>query len=181
MQLSTSRIHQTHRQRRNSYTTIMTYFSITLSLISSLVTLFLLFAAASFASKVVDVQVICAQARDPKLCSSVLNSKPGGAKGVDLVTLSQYTINVARVKATKTVTLINSLIAKSVQELLKKDDYFGVGTTASAITTDVDDCITGEDPEDPPYPDKSNLPQYADVVQKVVDIILIISKYLIHK
>ncbi|CAL0313693.1 unnamed protein product [Lupinus luteus] len=166
--------------------------------------------SASRASKVVDVQVICAQARDPKLCSSVLNSKPGGAKGVDLVTLAQYTINVARVKATKTVTLVNSLIVKSgghpkakshyqtclthfnkdegalsdinyVQELLKKGDYFGVGTAASAVITNIDDCITGEDPEDPPYPDKSNLPQYADVVQKVVDIILIISNYLIQK
>ncbi|KAE9615567.1 hypothetical protein Lal_00045278 [Lupinus albus] len=188
----------------------MAYFSITLPLISSLVLLFLLFAAPSSASKVVDVKVICAQARDPKLCSSVLNSKPGGAKGADLVSLAQYTIKVARVKTIKTVNLINVLIAKSgsdpkekthyktclthfnkdegalgdidyVQELLKKGDYFGVGTAASAVITDVDDCITGEDPEDPPYPDKSNLPQFADVVQKVVDIILIISKYLIQK
>ncbi|KAE9597415.1 hypothetical protein Lal_00029993 [Lupinus albus] len=188
----------------------MAYFSITPSLIFPLVLLLLLFATPSSPSKVVDVTVICAQARDPKLCSSVLNSKPGGVKGADLVSLAQYTINVARVNATNTVKLINVLIAKSgndlkakahyktclthfdkdegalgdidyVQELLKKGDYIGVGTTASAIITDVDDCLTGEDPEDPPYPDKSNLPKYADVIQKVVDIILIISKYLTQK
>ncbi|OIW20163.1 hypothetical protein TanjilG_02965 [Lupinus angustifolius] len=188
----------------------MAYFSITPSVLSSLVLLFFLFVASSSASKVVDVKVICAQVQDPKLCLSVLNSKPGGAKGADLVTLAQYTINVARVKATNTVNLINILIAKSgsdpkakehykiclthfnkdegalndidyVQELLKKGDYFGVGTAASAVLTDVDDCLTGEDPEDPPYPDKSNLPQYADVVQKIVEILLIISKYLTEK
>ncbi|OIW03147.1 hypothetical protein TanjilG_11784 [Lupinus angustifolius] len=184
----------------------MTYFSIT----PSLALLFLLYATLSSASKVVDVKDICAKARDPKLCSSVLNSRPVGARGANLITLAQYTINVARVKATNTVKLINILIAKSgsdhkaknhyktclthfnkdegalndidyVEELLKKGDYFGVGTAASAVITDVDDCITGEDPEDPPYPDKSNLPQYADVVQKVVNILLIISKYLIQK
>ncbi|KAE9597417.1 hypothetical protein Lal_00029892 [Lupinus albus] len=185
----------------------MAYFSITPSLISSLVLLLLLFAAQSSVSKVVDVTVLCAQAQDPKFCSSVLNSKPGGAKDADLVSLAQYTVNVARVNSTNTINLINALIAKGdsdpkakahykkclthfnkdegalsdidrVQELLKKEDYFGVSTAASAVITDVDNCITGEDPEDPPYPDKSNLPQYADVVKKTVGILLIISKYL---
>ncbi|XP_019430492.1 PREDICTED: uncharacterized protein LOC109337868 [Lupinus angustifolius] len=153
----------------------MAYFSITPSLISSLVLFFLLFVAPSSASNFVDVKVICAQARDPILCSSVLNSKVVGAKGAYLITFSQYTINVARVKATNTVNLINIMIAKSgsdpkakehykiclthfnkdegapndidyIEELLKKGDYFGVGTTASAIITDVDDCIIGEGP-----------------------------------
>ncbi|KAF1896136.1 hypothetical protein Lal_00042903 [Lupinus albus] len=294
----------------------MAYFSITPSLISSLLHLL-------SASKVVDVTVICAQARYPKLCSSVLNSKSGEAKGAYLVSLAQYIINVARVNSTnkvipkktpigfivkkkthtlvshsecsellnkpvalqlgtithkgningyhlscniliqsihqtrnclkirkeqrflagatpkerpkktpigfivkkkthtlvshsecsekfQQVKLINVLITKSgndpkakahyktclthfnkdegalsdidyVQGLLKKGDYIGVGTAASAVITDVDDCLTGGDPKDPPYPDKSNLPQYVDVVHKVVDIILIISKYLTQK
>ncbi|CAL0322706.1 unnamed protein product [Lupinus luteus] len=165
------------------------------------------YTSLSSASKVVDVKDICAKARDPKFCSTVLNSKPGGTKGADLISLAEYTINFARIKATNTVTLINTLIAKSdndpkaknhyktclthfnkdegalkdinhVQELLKKGDYFGVNTAASAVITDVDDCIKGEGPGEPAHPDKSNLPQQAVVVQKVASIILIISNLL---
>ncbi|KAE9599936.1 hypothetical protein Lal_00045446 [Lupinus albus] len=187
----------------------MAYFSIRPSLISYLVLVFLLFAATSSASKVVDVNVICNQAQDPSLCSSILNSKPGGTKGADLISLAQYTIDVARVKANDTINLINMLIANSdsdskgknhykacltnfnkdegalkdidyVQELLKNEDYFGISAAARAINIDIDDCITGYDTKDTPYDDKSKLPQHADIVEKVVDIILIISTYLIQ-
>ncbi|KAE9599802.1 putative pectinesterase inhibitor domain-containing protein [Lupinus albus] len=91
----------------------MAHFSIIPSIISSLVLLFLLFAAPSSASKVVDVEAICAQAPDPKFCSSVLNSKLGGAKGADILSHAQYTINVHRVKATNTNNLVSVLIANS--------------------------------------------------------------------
>ncbi|KAE9597413.1 putative pectinesterase inhibitor domain-containing protein [Lupinus albus] len=166
----------------------------------------------SSAFKVVDVKVICVEALDPKLCSNVLNSKSGGAKDVDLVTLAQYTIDVARDNITNTINLIKSFIIKSgndpeanahyetclmhfddenetcvlsdidyTQELLKKGRYGGVNIGATAVRIDVGDCIIGVTPDDPPYPDKSNIPQYADVILHVVKIILIISNYLTQK
>ncbi|OIV90428.1 hypothetical protein TanjilG_11782 [Lupinus angustifolius] len=188
----------------------MSYLSIRPSLFFSLVLLSLLLATPSSTSKVVDVKVICTRSQDSSFCSKILNSKPGGANSADLISLVQYTIDVARVDATDTLNLINTLIAKSgsdqkakdhytkcwthfnkdegalsdidrVQDLLKKEDYIGVNTAASAIITNINDYIVGEDPEDPPYTDKSNLPQFVDVVKKVADIILVISKYLIKK
>ncbi|CAL0322699.1 unnamed protein product [Lupinus luteus] len=185
----------------------MTYFSIRPSLISSLVLLSLLLATLSSASKVVDVNTICAQTRDPSFCSQILNSKHGGANGVDLVSLAQYTIGVARVKATNTVKLINTLIAKSgsdprakshysaclthfnnnkgalkhldnIQHTLKMRDYYGVFQATTVVIVDVEDCIIKDDPN---YFDKSNLQQSADNFDRVLDIILTISKYLIRK
>ncbi|KAK7290996.1 hypothetical protein RIF29_05825 [Crotalaria pallida] len=188
----------------------MAYFSLRSSLISFLVlTISLTFAASSHASNnaVMDVNIICKQTQNPSLCSNILNSKPGGAKGADLITLAQYTIDIVRGNLTNTISLIKTLIAQSgkdpkakahyeeclvhfgeeegalgdinqTQELLKKGDYVGVNSAASAVISDVEDCISGEDPDDPAYPDKSKLPQYADVVSKVADIILVISKYL---
>ncbi|CAL0322555.1 unnamed protein product [Lupinus luteus] len=160
----------------------------------------------SSASKVVDVNDICNQVRDPSLCSSILNSKPGGAKGADLISLAQYTIGVGRAKAIDTINLINTLITKSgsdpnaknhyksclkhfskeegalnvidyVEESLKKGDYLNMSAASRAIMIDIDDCISGEDT---PYDDKSELPRYTDNVEKVAHIIVIISTYLIH-
>ncbi|WJX29726.1 hypothetical protein P8452_18333 [Trifolium repens] len=51
-------------------------------------------SSKSISSAKVDVDVICNQAQNPTYCSNLLNSKPGGAKDVDLVDLAQYTLNV---------------------------------------------------------------------------------------
>ncbi|KAE9599806.1 hypothetical protein Lal_00045655 [Lupinus albus] len=182
----------------------MTYFSIRPSLISSLVLVSILLATPSSASKFVDVNVLCAQTRDPSFCSRILNSKPGGAKGADLVSLAQYTIGVARAKGTDTVKLINKLISTSgsdpkakahysycsrhfnnyngalkhindIQVVLNKRDYYGVFKAATTVITDIYGCISGD------YPDRSNLPQSANIFERVVDIILTISKFLIQK
>ncbi|OIW03146.1 hypothetical protein TanjilG_11783 [Lupinus angustifolius] len=185
----------------------MAYFSIRPCLIFSLVILSLLLATPSFASKVVDVNVICAQTRDPSFCSEVLNSKPGGAKGADLISLAQHSIGVARVKATKTVNLINTLIATNandprakahystcltyfdkyrgalkllyyVNQVLRMQDYFGLLKAATLVISNVEGCITGDDPT---YFDSSDLPRSADNFEKVIDVILTIAKFLINK
>ncbi|OIW15524.1 hypothetical protein TanjilG_13830 [Lupinus angustifolius] len=188
----------------------MSYFSIKPSIISCFVLMFVLFAESSYAAKVVDVNDICKQSQNPSFCLTILNSKPGGVAGADLVTLAQYTIDIVRGNLTNSVTLIQSLIANSgndatakshyeqcltffgdkegalvdidyTQELLKKGDYFGVNSAASAVIVDVDDCIFGEDPEQPPYPDKSDLPKNADFIDKVLEALLIISQLLYQK
>ncbi|KAK7290999.1 hypothetical protein RIF29_05829 [Crotalaria pallida] len=188
----------------------MVSLSIRPSLISSLVLMFLLFAASSNASnKVVDVNAICKPTENPSLCSNILNSKPGGAKGADLVSLALYTVDVARGNITNTINLIKSLIAKSahnpnaknhyemcllhfdydegalaiidgIKKILKSRDYNSLNIAASAVQTEVSNCIVGDSPSDPPYHDSSLLPRYADVVDQVVDIILSISYYLVN-
>ncbi|OIV89989.1 hypothetical protein TanjilG_00367 [Lupinus angustifolius] len=64
------------------------------------------------------------------------------------------------------------------QERLKARDYFGVITSAASVIANIEYCISGEDPQDPPYPDKSKLPQYVRFIEQIVEIILVISKYL---
>ncbi|CAL0322701.1 unnamed protein product [Lupinus luteus] len=115
---------------------------------------------------------------------------------------------LARVKATNTIKLINTLIANSgsdprakshysaclthfnnnnkgvlkhldnIQHTLKMRDYYGVFQATTVFIVDVEDCIIKDDPT---YFDKSNLPQSADIFERVLDIILTISKYLIRK
>ncbi|TKY46385.1 Pectinesterase inhibitor 1 [Spatholobus suberectus] len=172
---------------------------------SSFVLVFLLFATSTYAISGGQVNAICRQTKNPSFCFTLLNSNPN----TNLITLTQYTINVVRVNVTNTIKLIKLLISKSAsdpkakrhyslclihfsynegalgdvqrtQELLKKGDYPGVGSSASAILTNVEACINGESPTDPPYPDHSILPKYANVVELVAEIILIISKYLGH-
>ncbi|KAK7290994.1 hypothetical protein RIF29_05821 [Crotalaria pallida] len=105
--------------------------------------------------------------------------EPGGAKGADLITLEQYTLDVVRGNITTALKLIKSLIAQSgkdpkakaryeqcllyyggddhkngavgaldnilyVKELLKKGDYVGVAIAATAATTNVVDCVSGD-------------------------------------
>ncbi|XP_020225539.1 pectinesterase inhibitor 1 [Cajanus cajan] len=172
---------------------------------SSLVLVFILFfPSTSYAIPVSKVNAICKQTKNPSFCFTLLNSHPNA----NLVTLTQYTINIARANVTNTIILIKQLIAHSAkdpkgrshytsclehfgsegalgdveytQELLKKRDYAGVNTAASAILTDVDDCISGESPSDPRYHDPSKLPQYAAVLGLVVEIILVLSNFLVH-
>ncbi|CAL0323686.1 unnamed protein product [Lupinus luteus] len=165
---------------------------------------------SSYAAKVVRVNDICKKSQNPSFCLTILTSKPGGVAGADLVTLAQYTIDIVRGNLTNSVALIKTLISNSgndatakshyqqclmffgdkegalvdidyTQELLKKGDYFGVNTATSAVIVDVDNCINGEDPEQHPYPDKSDLPKNADYIDKVLEILLVISQFLYQK
>ncbi|KAK2451373.1 hypothetical protein P8452_14546 [Trifolium repens] len=174
----------------------------------SLIVVLLLCAASSSPTKVVDVETICKKAKNYSFCLSLLKSKSGGAGG-DLVSLASYTIDVARTDVSKTINLIKTLIAKSggnpkaqshykncldhfgmdegalgeiveAQQLLKKSDYGGVNVHVSAILTDVDGCLSGDSPTDPPFQDTSSLPKNADIVNQVSQIILIITNFLLH-
>ncbi|XP_061369280.1 pectinesterase inhibitor 1-like [Gastrolobium bilobum] len=185
----------------------MIYFSVRSCLISFFVLVFLLFVGSS--NKVVEVNAICKQAKNPSFCLSLLNSKPGGATHATLIDLAQYTIGVLRANVTITIKYINLLIAHSgtdrkainhyksclthfsynegalgdvenTQKCLRSGDYNGVNVAASAVMTDVEDCISGESPSNPSYHDPSMLPKYADVVKQIAQIILILSNFLIR-
>ena len=187
----------------------MVHLYVRTSLVSFLMLIFLSFGASSYATKVVKVDALCKQTKNPSFCSNILNSYPGGAAGVDLVTLAKYTIKVARANITNTINLIKHLIAQSAsdstaknhyescllhfnydegalgdieytEQMLNTGDYEGVNVAAAAVTTDVDNCVSGESPSDPPYQDPSLLPQYAGVVEQVVAIIIVISNYLLQ-
>jgi len=62
-----------------------------------LLVLFILYvdvdSSKSISTIIVEVNVICKKASNPSYCLNLLNSKPGGAKGVDLVHLAYYTID----------------------------------------------------------------------------------------
>ncbi|XP_020204840.1 pectinesterase inhibitor 1 [Cajanus cajan] len=169
---------------------------------SSLVLVFLLFVASSYAIPVEKEKEICKQTKNPSFCFSLLNSQPNA----DLAGLIQFTIKTTRANVTNTINLTKTLIAKSASdpnatkhykscldhfndaldnvdytlELFKKGDYGGVGVAMSAVGTDVDDCLSGESPSDPPYNDPSQLPQYGAVVELLAIITIIISKSLFH-
>lgn len=171
---------------------------------SSLVLVFLLFATTSYAIPVGEVNVICKQTADLTFCFTLLNSNPNAT----LVDLTQYTINIAQANITETIKYINYLIAQSAKdpiakshytsclehygsegalddinytrELLKKGDYQGVRVAVASVRSDVDDCISGDSPTDPPYQDPSMLPQYAAILELIVDIIIVLSKSLVH-
>ena len=177
-------------------------------LASAVVLVFLLFDASSYATKVVEVNTICNRTTNPSFCSNILNSRPGGAIGADLVTLAQYTIDVVRANVTNTINLIKSLIANAsdpkakdhyqicltyfgyeegalgevdyTEQMLKERDFQGVDVAAAGVISCVEDCISGDSPSDPPYHDPSLLPKYADFVEKVADIICVISTFLMH-
>jgi pectinesterase inhibitor-like protein len=170
---------------------------------SFLPVVFLLCVASSYATNIVDVQAICKKAKNPSFCLNLLNSKPGGAGG-DLVSLASYTLGVVRADVSNTITLLTKLIEQSgsdpkkqdyyknclsnfgmdegalgevteAQQLLKDFDYNGVNVHMSSVMTYVDDCLSGDSS---PIKDTSLLPKYADVVDQVAQIILIISNML---
>jgi len=89
-----------------------------------LVLLILCFASSnSISAKVVDVDIICKEASNQSYCSNLLNSKPGGAKGVDLVDLARYTIDVLNDNTSDTLNLIISLI-QSAENSTVANYYF---------------------------------------------------------
>jgi len=169
---------------------------------SILVVMFLFCVASSYAAKDVDVQDLCKQTKYPSFCLTLLKSKPGNVGG-DLVSLAKYSIDVLNTNASATVTLIKKLIAQSrgdpkkqghykdcldhfgedgilgdileVRLLLKSSDYQGVNVHMSGVMTNVDDCLSGDST------DTSLLPKYANDVNQVADIILIIAAILLQK
>ncbi|OIW21031.1 hypothetical protein TanjilG_28257 [Lupinus angustifolius] len=120
--------------------------------------MFLLFATASSASKVVDVNIMQSSPR-PFIMLKYSKFKAWWSKSKDEGALN---------------------VIDYAQESLKKGDYFSLSAASKAVIIDVEDCITGGDPEDTPYNDKSKLPQYVENVQKVVHIVVIISNHLIQ-
>ncbi|XLR28618.1 hypothetical protein S83_056518 [Arachis hypogaea] len=87
-------------------------------LIWSLVLAFLFLDATPYAAKIVTVEEICknpnpAYALTFAYCSNLLNSIPGGAKGANVDSLAQYTLEVLQSNLTNTVNLLKSLIANS--------------------------------------------------------------------
>ncbi|KAL2335176.1 hypothetical protein Fmac_016389 [Flemingia macrophylla] len=172
---------------------------------TSMVLVFLLFAASSYATQGVELDSICKQAENPTFCLNLLNSKPGGVAGADLVDLANYALDVARANITTTTKLIKRLIRRNVNDTEARDhyrlclnqihkgalnkveftqmtlnsgDYQSLNVAASGIRTHIELCIDGESPSDTPYNDTSLLPTYANVISQVVDIILIISNNL---
>ncbi|CAJ1975394.1 unnamed protein product [Sphenostylis stenocarpa] len=170
----------------------------------SLVLLFL-FVASSSAVQVAELDLICKKTQDPKFCFNLLNSRPGGTMGADLVDLAQYALDVTRANITITTKLIKRLIRRnptnleardhyticlnqihkgamgkveSTQEILKSGDYQDLNVVASGIRTHIDLCIDGESPIDTPYNDTSLLPAYANDISQAVEIIVIISNIL---
>jgi pectinesterase inhibitor-like protein len=174
---------------------------------SLLLVVFLLCDVSSYAMKVVDVGTICKNVNDnPSFCLTLLKSK----NGTDLVTLGQYTIEVARIDLTNTVNLIKKLISQSgsdikakahyenclslfgtgdggalselvdAEKYLKSGEYISFRVQVNNMIADYSDCITGGDPSVPPYQDRSVLPKYAEVVHDVVDILFAITIFLLE-
>jgi hypothetical protein len=61
-----------------------------------------------------------------------------------------------------------------VEELLKSEDQTFLNSAVLALGEDIFGCIVGESPSDEPYNNPSVLLQYANDVQQLVEIILII-------
>ncbi|KAK7290993.1 hypothetical protein RIF29_05820 [Crotalaria pallida] len=184
----------------------MVSFTIKPSLISCFVLIIISFASSSNASnKVVDVNVICKQTSYPSFCLNILNSsRPGGAKGVDLITLEEDTLGFNRGIITTTLKIIESLIAQSGKDPKAKARYeqcllkYGgndgnkgalgnilyaqellkkgdyVGVAHAAYAATTN---VGDC-----NPDKSSLiPDFSDFVVKADDVIITISKLLLDK
>ncbi|MCI04156.1 pectinesterase inhibitor 2-like, partial [Trifolium medium] len=154
----------------------------------------------------VDVDNICKNVADnPSFCLTLLKSK----QGADLVTLGQFTIDVARINLTNTVNLIKKLISQSGsdheakdhyeyclsrfgteggalsrivdgEQYLKNGDYFSFRVQVNSIIADYSSCITGGTPGEPPYPDKSVLPKYAEFILDVAEIMFAITIFLLE-
>ncbi|AES87657.1 hypothetical protein MTR_4g031690 [Medicago truncatula] len=85
-------------------------------------------------TKVVEVNVICKEASNPSYCLNLLNSKPGGAKGVvDLVHLAYYTIDVLNNNCTNTFNLLNELVKSANYYQICSDELSGPESVRSRI------------------------------------------------
>ena len=163
---------------------------------------FLLCVTFSYATEIVDVEIICKEADDPSFCSIFLKSRPHGVSG-DLVSLDKYSIEYVHANITYTVDLIKKLNAQSrdineedyyrrclthfdwvvyyivkIEEKTKRGDYTDVHGEADSIVVNINNCINGDSPSDPIFHDTSLLPKYLEVIQKIANIIAITSIHL---
>jgi len=155
----------------------------------------------SISSKVVDVDVICKEASNPSYCSNLLNSKPGGAKNVDLVDLAQFTIGVVKdnlytayklvikLQSDKNVTVRNyytrcaidldgkdsaagRLLGAKIDLELK--NYPGMAKEIGFVMQHINDCIDSLHKNDT----SPILAKDVDILGQSGEVIQIISKYL---
>lgn len=170
---------------------------------SSITIMFLLFIASSYAAKIVNVQTICKKTQNPTFCSTFLKSRPRSVHG-DLVSLAKYSIEDAHAKITNTINLITKLIARSrnnaekshyqwcslgftsaldeieeAQGFIESEEYEGLYDDAETIREAAPDCLNGVY-GNPSFDDNTLLPKYAHDVEKVADILLVISNILRH-
>ncbi|XP_073222050.1 uncharacterized protein [Cicer arietinum] len=171
--------------------------------LSFLLLVFLVCVTSTYAVKVVDIDTICKNVKNHSFCSNLLNSKPGAKE--DLVSLTQYTIDVLHDNITNTVNLINKLIVQSagnfnltyhyqsclsvfgiknggalqlieeVKKLFKTRNYTAVITYLNDISFDALACLVTNSPSD-----TSVLSKYVDDVKQVTDIVRIILSYLMQ-
>lgn len=170
---------------------------------SSITIVFLLSIASSYAAKIVNVHTICKKTQNPTFCSTFLKSRPRSVHG-DLVSLVKYTIEDIHAKITNTINLIEKLSARShnsfeksqyqicslvftgaldeieeAQGFIESREYEGLYEGAKSIREDIPDCLNGAD-ENPSFGDNTLLAKYAHDVEKVAEIILVISNILRH-
>ncbi|KEH25458.1 putative pectinesterase inhibitor domain-containing protein [Medicago truncatula] len=170
---------------------------------SSITIMFLLFIASSNAAKIVNVHTICKKTQNPSFCSTFLKSRPRSVHG-DLVSLAKYSIEDAHAKITNTINLITKLIARSrfnaekshyrrcsivftgildeikeAQGFIESGEYQGLYEDAESIREAAPDCLN-KAYETPSFDENTLLPKYAHDVEKVADIILVISNILRH-
>ncbi|XP_058746631.1 uncharacterized protein LOC131619561 [Vicia villosa] len=173
---------------------------------SFFVAVFLLCVVNTYAVKVVDVNSICKNVVNPPFCLKFLKLK----QGVDLVTLAQYTINVARIKATSIVNLTTTLISqgdigvvakahyeicleyfgssgalrelKYAEEYLKGGDYFSLKEQVRYLINDYANCVSTESSSrDEPFDDKTRIPKWAESIKDFAFILISISDFLLKK
>ncbi|CAK8532126.1 unnamed protein product [Lathyrus sativus] len=175
-----------------------------MSYFSYFLVVFVLCVSSSYAAKEVDVDTICKEVSNSTYCSALLNSKSGESR--DLISFAEYAIEAARVNVTNTLELIKNLIANSgsnveakrhyemclyhfdeeyalglVNEALdyvKSGAYESARQNAWAIQSHATDCVSGESPGETPYPDPSQLPNYAQLVTQTSEIFAHIVKFI---
>lgn len=173
--------------------------------ISSMLMTFLLLINGSFgrlSTKIAsnELNEICSTTQDPSFCVQALNSDPRTANA-DLKGLAQISIDLAKSSATKTTTLITSLVEKTSDPKLKgryqtcaenydnsisslddctksmsSGDYSSLNFQASAA---MDGPMTCLDSFEGPPKDPSELPSKCEDLEHLCSIILAISKRLI--
>jgi len=172
-----------------------------LSLLSVFLILFVA-SSSSISAKVVEVNVINKEASKPSNCSYLLNSKPGGANGVDLIHLAEYILDVLDHNMTDTYKLIIQLQSGDNPTIINyydccSLDFFNVDTATIRLvdakldfqvkhyqamakdTADVMKCLLEcsnslKENETSPL-----LAKYVDHLQQGVQVLQIITKYLI--
>ncbi|CAJ1967173.1 unnamed protein product [Sphenostylis stenocarpa] len=165
----------------------------------------LMFASTSDAIPTGELTMICKKTQNPKLCVNLLKSNP---KNASLVEVTEHIIDVVGEEVRKGIKLIHDLIGgernpvarrhywsclehfgsegalgdvEYSKEMLRRRDYLGVNVAASAVISDVEDCVSGDSPTDPSFHDSSALPKCAAHVESIVDVLLVLSNRLANK